>query len=91
MSFGDGGCCLAEQELAGSILFIAPPLGSSLNGGARENRFETFPDPFNNWIVWDLKKDKVAQVGSQILQFLSEAKAREFCALLNQQEPKIAA
>jgi hypothetical protein len=52
-----------------------------------ENRFETF----NNWIVWDLKKDKVAEVGSQILQFLSEAKARELCALLNRQEPKIAA
>jgi hypothetical protein len=56
-----------------------------------ENRFETFPDPFNNYIVWDLKKDKVAKVGSQILTFLSEARARELCAVLNRQEMKVAA
>lgn len=56
-----------------------------------ENRFETFPDPFNNWIVWDLKKDKVAKVGSQIPTFLSEARARELCAVLNRQEMKVAA
>jgi hypothetical protein len=54
-----------------------------------ENRFETFPDPFNNWIVWNPKKDKVAGIGSQIL--LSEARARELCAVLNRQETKLAA
>jgi hypothetical protein len=56
-----------------------------------EDRFETFPDPFNNWIIWDLENDHVAEVGGQILQFLSEARARELCTVLNRQVPKIAA
>jgi hypothetical protein len=54
-----------------------------------ENRFETFPDPFNNWVVWDRKKNSVAEVGSQILQFLSEARARELCGVLNRQWPAL--
>lgn len=56
-----------------------------------EKRFETFSDPFNNWIVWDLEKDDIAEADNQRLQFLSENKAREICALLNRQESKIAA
>jgi hypothetical protein len=54
-----------------------------------ENRFETFPDPFNNWVVWDRKKNSVAEVGSQILRFLSEARARELCGVLNRQWPAL--
>jgi hypothetical protein len=48
-----------------------------------EDRFEVFPDPLNNWIVWDLHEDTVAEVGSQLLRCLSEARARAFCSLLN--------
>lgn len=42
-------------------------------------------------IVWDLEKDDIAVAGDQILQFLSDENAREFCALLNRQESNIAA
>jgi len=48
-----------------------------------QERFEVFPDPLNNWIVWDLDEDGVAEVGSQLLQSLSEVNARAFCVLLN--------
>lgn len=48
-----------------------------------EDRSETFPGPFNDWIIWDLENDHVAEFGSQILQFLSEARARELCTVLN--------
>lgn len=63
----------------------------SLKEAQVENRFEIFPDPFNNWIAWDMENDQVAEVGDQILQFLSEARARELCTVLNRQVPKIAA
>jgi hypothetical protein len=56
-----------------------------------ENRFEIFPGPFKNWIVWDLENDHVAEFGGQTLQFLSEASARELCTLLDRQVPKLAA
>jgi hypothetical protein len=56
-----------------------------------ESRFETFPDPCNNWIVWDLEKDNIAEAHNQKLQFLSEARARELCAFLNRQASKLAA
>jgi hypothetical protein len=73
-------------------IYSAAPSWVPFSKGAQvENRFETFPDPFNNWIVWDLKKDNVAEVGSQILVFLTEARARELCTVLNRQETKIAA
>jgi hypothetical protein len=64
---------------------------SFFKGTQVDNRFEIFPDPFNNWIVWDLEKDDIAEADNQTLQFLSEARARELCAILNRQESKIAA
>lgn len=56
-----------------------------------EERFEVFPDPFNNWIVWDLDEDEIAEANNEPLQFLSESKAREICALLNRLVLKMAA
>jgi hypothetical protein len=56
-----------------------------------ENRFEVFPDPSNNWIVWDKHKDTIAQADNQVLQFLSEDRARELCAALNRRSKNIAA
>jgi hypothetical protein len=48
-----------------------------------EDRFEVFPDPLNNWIVWDTQKDAIAETDNQVLEFLSEDRARELCAVLN--------
>jgi hypothetical protein len=48
-----------------------------------EDRFEAFPDPFNNWIVWDNKEDDFAEVGTKYLRFLTETEAKAFCTLLN--------
>jgi hypothetical protein len=56
-----------------------------------EERFEVFPDPLNNWIVWDRDEDCVAEANNQLLQFLSEGKARELCLLLNRLISKMAA
>jgi hypothetical protein len=56
-----------------------------------EERFEAFPDPLNNWIVWDRDEDCVAEANNQFLQFLSEGKARELCSLLNRLISKVAA
>jgi hypothetical protein len=48
-----------------------------------DQRFETFPDPFFNWIVWDRNEDDFAEVGTHRLRSLSEANAKAFCSLLN--------
>jgi hypothetical protein len=56
-----------------------------------EERFEVFPDPLNNWIVWDREEDCVAEANNQLLQFLSEGNARELCSLLNRLISKMAA
>jgi hypothetical protein len=56
-----------------------------------EERFEVFPDPFDNWIVWDLDEDEIAKANNQPLQFLSEEKARAVCSLLNGLMSKMAA
>ena len=48
-----------------------------------DQRFEVFPDPVNNWIVWDRSEDDFAEVGSQRLRSLSEGQAKAFCFLLN--------
>jgi hypothetical protein len=56
-----------------------------------EERFEAFPDPLNNWIVWDRDEDCVAEANNQFLQFLTESKARELCSLLNRLISKVAA
>jgi hypothetical protein len=48
-----------------------------------DSRFETFPDPLNNWIVWDREKDDFARVEAHQLRSLGEADAIAFCHLLN--------
>lgn len=53
-----------------------------------KDRFEVFPDPLNNWIVWDLDEDNFTEVGTQSLQYLSEGQARAFCSLLNRLQMK---
>jgi hypothetical protein len=48
-----------------------------------DDRFEAFPDPLNNWIVWDRDRDEFAEVGTQVLSSLTQFQARAFCSLLN--------
>jgi hypothetical protein len=48
-----------------------------------DDRFEAFPDPANNCIVWDLHEDDFAEVGTQILWSLPQSRAEAFCFLLN--------
>ena len=30
-------------------------------------RYETFPDPINNWIIWDLERDDIAKSTANFL------------------------
>jgi hypothetical protein len=46
-------------------------------------RFEVFPDPMNNWVVWDRKEQYFAEVGTRYLQSLPEERAKAFCTMLN--------
>jgi hypothetical protein len=46
-------------------------------------QFEAFPDPCDNWIVWDLKRDDFAVLGSVPASCLSKEDAIAACALLN--------
>lgn len=46
-------------------------------------RFEAFPDPMNNWVVWDRKEQYFAEVGTRYLQSLPEERAKAFCKMLN--------
>jgi hypothetical protein len=48
-----------------------------------DDRFEACPDPLDNWLVWDLDEDDLAEVGTRRLHALSEISARAFCSLLN--------
>lgn len=48
-----------------------------------DDRFEVFPDPADNWIVWDRDEDDFAEVGTQILWSLPQSRAEAFCFLLN--------
>jgi hypothetical protein len=48
-----------------------------------DQRFEVFPDPINNWIVWDRIEDDFAEVGRHLLRSTSEKRAKAFCSLLN--------
>ena len=48
-----------------------------------DDRFEAFPDPLNNWIVWDRDQDDFAEVRTQVLSSLTQSQARAFCSLLN--------
>lgn len=45
-----------------------------------KDRFEIFPDPLDNWIVWDREKDDIAEAGNQTLQFLTESQAGVLCS-----------
>jgi hypothetical protein len=53
-----------------------------------DQRFEAFPDPCDNWIVWDNDEDNFAEVGTRYLTSLSESSARSFCSLLNRLLPR---
>jgi len=53
-----------------------------------DDRFEVFPDPVDNWIVWDRDEDDFAEVGTHILWSLSQSRAEAFCFLLNKLFPK---
>lgn len=46
-------------------------------------RFETFPDPIDNWMVWDRERDDIAMLGDEHLLFSTETEARVTCDLLN--------
>jgi hypothetical protein len=48
-----------------------------------DDRFEAFPDPANNWIVWDREEDDFAEVGTRILWSLPQSRALALCFLLN--------
>jgi hypothetical protein len=48
-----------------------------------KDRFEAFPDPVDNWVVWDHGEDDFAECEGQILSCLSQSRAHAFCALLN--------
>ncbi len=47
------------------------------------NQFEAFPDPCDNWIVWDLKRDDFAMLGAVPASSLSKEDAIAACAFLN--------
>jgi hypothetical protein len=38
-----------------------------------DQRFETFPDPFHNWIVWDRNEDDFAEVRNAAAPFIERA------------------
>lgn len=46
-------------------------------------QFEAFPDPFDNWIVWDLERDDFAMLGSIPANYLSQDDAIAARDLLN--------
>jgi hypothetical protein len=45
--------------------------------------FEAFPDPLDNWIVWDTRRDDFAMLGSTAAYNLSKEDAIAACSLLN--------
>ena len=49
-------------------------------------RFEAFPDPLNNWIVWDLRQEDFAVHNGQFTDCLNEHEAKAICRMLNQRE-----
>jgi len=48
-----------------------------------DERFEAFPDPLDNWMVWDNYEDDIAEVGTKRLHTLTRVTARAFSSLLN--------
>lgn len=56
-----------------------------------DDRFECFPDPLDNWMVWDVIQDDIARIGNEQLINLSETNARAACDLLNDLADRMAA
>ncbi|MDQ8732183.1 hypothetical protein [Bradyrhizobium sp. LHD-71] len=46
-------------------------------------RFEAFPDPLDNWLIWDLHDSHFALLGERLAVGLSEQEANSICVLLN--------
>jgi hypothetical protein len=46
-------------------------------------RFEAFPDPMGNWMVWDCQNDDFAMIGTQRMWMLTEQRAQSACVTLN--------
>jgi hypothetical protein len=55
--------------------------GSTLND--INQRFEAFPDPIGNWMVWDCQNDDFAMIGTQRMWMLTEQRAKSACVTLN--------
>ncbi|HEY4204147.1 MAG TPA: hypothetical protein VGM35_03940 [Xanthobacteraceae bacterium] len=55
------------------------------------SRYETFPDPIDNWIVWDLERDDIAKLDGEFLVLATESEARTVCDSLNKAKAKRAA
>lgn len=51
-------------------------------------QFEAFPDPLDNWVVWDLRRDHFAVLGDGFANCLTERKAKAMCNLLNHADPQ---
>ena len=51
-------------------------------------RFEAFPDPLNNWIVWDVQAEDFAVHDGRPADCLDESDAVAICRMLNQAEPQ---
>jgi len=49
-----------------------------------EKRFEAFPDPLNNWVVWDRDESDFAEFEGDFLRCLPQFQAQALCSLLNQ-------
>lgn len=48
-----------------------------------DERFEPFPDPIDNRMVWDNYEDDIAEVGTKRLHTLTRVTARAFSGFLN--------
>ena len=74
-----------------NIAFLDATLLANVNDKKKRQaqmRFEVFPDPMNNWVVWDTKKQYFAEVGTRYLLSLPEQRAKAFCTMLNILFPK---
>jgi len=74
-----------------NIAFLNATLPAHVNDKKKRQaqmRFEVFPDPMNNWVVWDTKKQYFAEVGTRYLLSLPEQRAKAFCTMLNILFPK---
>ena len=67
---------------------IVSAIGKELAVRFSDDRFEAFPDPVDNWIVWDRDEEDFAEVGTHVLRSLPRSQAQAFCSLLNRQLSK---